>query len=255
MSDPRVLVWDIETAPSLVYTWSQWQTNVIATKEDWYMLSVAYRWQGEEEMHFIKKAAKRNDDRKLVMAVHALLDEADIVVAHNGDKFDWKKAHSRFLYHDLGPVSPTIMIDTLKETKRHFSLYSNSMNEIARYCGLERKVQHTGFDLWERCMANDPTGWVEMEEYNVQDIVVLEAIYLKLAPYMNHPGTTGNRFNAQQWLGEYACTKPLCGSFDLSPKGWHRTKASAFRTVVCNDCGGYSRYATQKMGTETGSFR
>ena len=255
MSEPRILIWDIETAPSLVYVWSQWQTNVIATKEDWYMLSIAYRWQDEEEIHFIHKAKAKGDDRGLVKKVHALLDEADVVVAHNNDRFDWKKAYARFLYHDLGPVSPTILIDTLKETKRHFALYSNSLNEIARYCGLERKVQHTGFELWERCMAHDPTGWVEMEEYNRQDIVVLEQVYAKLAPYMNHPGTTGNRFNAQAWLGTYVCTKPLCGSTNLSPKGWHRTKASAFRTVQCNSCRGYSRYATQKMGMETGVFR
>ena len=255
MSEPRILIWDIETAPALVYVWSQWQTNVIATKEDWYLLSAAYRWQGEEEIHFIKKAKTRLDDRGLAIKIHKLLDEADVAIAHNGDSFDWKKVYARFFKHRLGPVSPTILIDTKKETKRHFNLYSNSMNEIARYMGMEMKKNHRGFELWEMCMAHDPVGWAEMEEYNAQDIVVLEEVYKELAPYMNHPGTTGNRYNAQQWLGEYACTKPLCGSFDLSPKGWHRTRASAFRTVRCNDCGGYSRYATMRMGMETGAFR
>ena len=256
MSEPRILIWDIETAPALVYVWSQWQTNVIATKEDWYMLSVAYRWQGEDEIHFVRKAKAKNDDRGLVMKVHKLLDEADVVVAHNGDRFDWTKAYARFLFHDLGPVSPTILIDTKKETKRHFNLYSNSLKEIARYLGIDQqKMKNSGWDLWDGCMHNDEESWVEMELYNRQDVVVLEEVYYKLAPYMNHPGTTGNRYNAQAWLGTYVCTKPNCGSSDLSPKGWHRTKASAFRTVQCNSCRGYSRYATQKMGMETGVFR
>lgn len=255
MAEPRILIWDIETAPALVYVWSQWQTNVIATKEDWYILSVSWKWKGEDEIHFMHKAKTRLDDYGVTKKIHKLLDEADVAIAHNGDRFDWTKAYARFLYHDLGPTSPTILIDTKKETKRHFNLYSNSMNEIARYLGLERKVTHTGFELWERCMAHDPTGWAEMQEYNDQDVVVLEQVFDRLAPYMNHPGTTGNRYNAQQWLGTYKCTKPNCGSEDLSPKGWHRTRASIFRTVRCNACRGYSRYATQKMGMETGAFR
>jgi len=255
MSEPRILIWDIETAPALVYVWSQWQTNVIATKEDWYLLSVAYRWSDEEEIHFLKKAKTRLDDRGLTVKIHKLLDEADVAVAHNGDSFDWKKVYARFFYHRLGPVSPTILIDTKKEVKRHFNLYSNSMNEIARYLGLERKVNHRGFELWEMCMAHDPQGWIEMEEYNRQDIIVLEEVFAELAPYMNHPGTTGNRFNAQTWLGYYTCTKPLCGSQNMKPKGWHRTRASNFRTAQCKDCKGYSRYATQKQGLETGMFR
>lgn len=255
MDEPRVLFWDIETAPATVYTWNQWKTNVIYTIRDWFILSVAWRWEGEDEIHFVHKIKRKGDDRRVAIQIHKLLDEADVVVAHNGDRFDLTKSNARFLKWGLGPTSPFISIDTLKEVKRHFNLYSNSLDEVARYLGLDRKVKHTGFGLWIRCMAGDADAWEEMREYNEQDIVVLEQVYYALAPYMNHPGTTGNRFNAQQWHGVYACTKPACYSTTMKPKGWHRTKASVFRTAQCAECNGYSRYKTQKQGVESGEFR
>ena len=43
---PAILVYDIETAPAKVFTWAAYDQNIIDIEEDWYVLSVAYRWVG-----------------------------------------------------------------------------------------------------------------------------------------------------------------------------------------------------------------
>lgn len=38
---PRVLFWDIETAPMLAWVWSRWQDSVTAVEAEWYALAVS----------------------------------------------------------------------------------------------------------------------------------------------------------------------------------------------------------------------
>ena len=226
---PKILLFDVETAPSLVYVWNQYQTNVIATKEDWYLLSFAYKWLGQET-RFERKAAKRNDDRALTKKLWHLFDEADITVAHNGDSFDNRKATARFLYHNLKPPSPYLTIDTKKVISRISNLYSNALNEISRYLDLGRKVDHAGFSLWLGCMANDEASWKTMEEYNRHDLELLEKLYYKLQPWID-------TVNMTHWGG--MCKR--CGSSERIKRGSRVTNASVFQTWCCKRCGGYSR--------------
>ena len=49
---PRIAFFDIETAPSLGYFWGKmYETDIIEIKEPWYMLSYAWKWQGERQIH------------------------------------------------------------------------------------------------------------------------------------------------------------------------------------------------------------
>src|SRR5210317_96459 len=138
-SNPRILVWDIENAPIEAYVWDHYDTNVLHTIEDSYLLCAAYRWYGEDEpTQWVRKALPKGNDKALVKEIWHLLDEADYVVAHNGDRFDQKKANARFLKWGLEPPSPYVQIDTLKEAKRHFKLASNKLDEIARFLGVGR---------------------------------------------------------------------------------------------------------------------
>ena len=53
---PRILLYDLETSPILGYVWTLWKTNVIEVVEDWYLLSAAWQWYGEDQIHFARKA-------------------------------------------------------------------------------------------------------------------------------------------------------------------------------------------------------
>ena len=123
----KILYYDIETAPNLSYVWGHFEQNVIEHEREWYLLCVSYRWEHENKtqvcalVDFPDTYAKDpENDVHVAKKLWDLLDEADIVIAHNGDRFDMRKANARFVYHNLGPVSPVKQIDTLKSARRYF---------------------------------------------------------------------------------------------------------------------------------------
>ena len=74
-----------------------------------------------------------------------------------------------------------------------------------------------------------------MKKYNIQDIKVLEKIYMRLRPWIkNHPAMS--HYNE---TGDHSC--PTCGSKKLQRRGTHKTKVSTFRRYQCTSCGGWSR--------------
>lgn len=255
---PRILLYDIETAPALVWVWNQWKTNVIATERDWAILCFAYRWLGQHETGFVSVFQDTTfrpdiyDDRNTTQALATLFDQADVTVAHNGDRFDMRKANARFLYHGIDPPSPYQTVDTKKEAQRYFANYSNALTELGRLLGIGQKQQHSGFSLWRGCMAGDPECWALMEEYNRQDLELLEGLYLRLLPWIGSPGR-GQGVNLGLWSpGTDTC--PKCGAQDTDSRkvfehrGRHRTRFSVFQTVKCKDCGGWSRLPFREKG-------
>src|ERR1035437_3916668 len=124
---PRVAFFDIENGASLGYFWGQlWATSILRVGQPWCMLSFSDRWLGEKKVcpHALPDypGYKRNkeDDSSLLGDLHRLFDEADILVAHNGDRFDVRKTNARFIINGMLPPKPYKKIDTLKVARRHF---------------------------------------------------------------------------------------------------------------------------------------
>ncbi len=229
MSKPKILVYDIESSPILGYTWGYYDQNLLSIVEDWYMLSFAWKWHGEPKISFERKAVGKGNDRELVKKLWGLMDEADVVLAHNGDQFDNKKTWARFLHYDLGPPSSYQSIDTLKAARRHFKLTSNKLDEIGRALGLGHKATHSGLATWFGCMNNDEKSWKVMEKYNRQDVALLEEVYNRIRPYIR---TT---VNFQNWSGAGTC--PKCGSGNVRAHGFRYTAAAKKQEYKCYDCG------------------
>ncbi len=47
----KILVFDIETSPSLGYVWGKYKQYVIEFEQEWNMLCFAYKWLGEKKIH------------------------------------------------------------------------------------------------------------------------------------------------------------------------------------------------------------
>lgn len=240
----RILSLDIETAPLKATLWGMWQelNNIDAIQEDWFILSYSAKWLGDPDPLYdslVEYPAyyKKNPecDKQILLSLRDLLDEADIVIAHNGKKFDIKKINARFLKYGILPPSPFRMIDTLRVAKAHFALTSNKLDYIARYLGLGRKIDTGGLDLWLRCMAGDLKAWALMVEYNIQDVILLEKVYLKLLPWIsNHPNLAVYRSSA-------LASCPKCSSTNLQWRGYVFTAVGRYRRFQCNDCGGWGK--------------
>lgn len=232
---PRVIFYDIETAPSLGYFFDKFkENNIVATVQDWFLLSFAYKVRGEKKIHYHCLAdypgydKKPIDDKALVTDLHRLIfSNADLLIGHNLDKFDGRKSRSRFLAYGLPPTPPIKTIDTLKIARRVFKQDSNRLADIGQYLGLGGKVTHTGWAMWQACINGDRKAWAQMGRYNKRDVDLLEKVYDKLAPW--HP-------NPPVLLSGDRCPSPTCGSFHVTRRGWNIARKSRSARMQCQDC-------------------
>lgn len=238
-NSPKILFLDIETSPILGYVWGMFEENVIAIKEDWHILSMAYKWGHENIVHvkalndYPRYSRNKKDDMQLMLDIRSLLDEADIVVAHNGDAFDMRKINARLIINGLTPPSPYTTIDTKKIAKSRFKFNSNSLKNLALDLQVGEKMETGGFNLWLGVLAGDEESWNKMKAYNKQDVVVLEKIYNVLAPYLHtHPSRASNH--------EHSC--PRCSSTQVQSRGHIRMRTgSIYQRFYCSACGSWSR--------------
>lgn len=241
-SGPRILFVDIETAPIKAAVWRIWQENVGVDQiqSDWHLLSYCAKWLGEDRVYYDDQRNRTDieDDRPLLEQLHALLDEADIAIAQNGDRFDFPKIRWRFLKNGFAPTKPFKTIDTVKVLKKNFGATSNKLAFVSNELLENRKDEHKefpGFKLWEQCLAGNKRAWQEMKTYNIQDVISLEELYLRLRPWIPHHlnvGVYGDH-------SERTCAR--CGSHDLQLIGTHPTNVNVYPLYRCGGCGGHSR--------------
>jgi len=230
----NILFIDIETTPMTAYTWGLWQQNVSLSQiiDSTEMMCFGARWYGEKKVHF--KSLHHHGKQEMLDSVHKLLDEADVVVGWNSASFDSKHLKRELLEAGMMPPSPYKDMDLMRTVKSQFRFPSNKLDYVAQKLGVGAKVQHSGFELWVKCMANDKKAWAEMKKYQIQDVNLLIDLYEKLKPWIkNHP-------NVALYDGlEDGCTN--CGSVNLHRRGLARTASSSYQRYQCKDCGKWLR--------------
>lgn len=240
----RILILDIETAPVTASVWRLWKENVGVNqiKRDWFILSFAAKWLGSSTViyHDQSKAENIEDDSGLLGKLHDLLDRADIVVAHNGRRFDVKKINARFIKQGFPPPSPYKIVDTLDIAKAKFGFTSNKLEYLARFLDCDHTKQlhakYPGFALWTGVLAGEKAAWAEMRIYNEHDVLSLEDVYLKLRIWDDkHP-------NVAAFMRTQDETRrcPICGGAELQKRGFYTTTAGKYQRYRC-DCGAWSR--------------
>ena len=246
---PKILIFDIETSPLSAYVWGRWKQDISLdqTISEWFMLSWSAKWLNNPNMMsdaLTPEEVSREDDARITRSIWHLLNEADIIIAHNGVKFDTPKLNSRFIINGLMPPTPYRQIDTLQVARKEFGFSSNKLDALAGYLGIEHKSE-TNFLLWKRCLAGEQEALDYMQAYNIKDVEILEQVYLKLRPWIkNHP-------NISLYLENEDETCPHCGSSNLADTGtFSYTNVSKFSNVRCMDCGGLARRRTSDYPKE-----
>lgn len=223
----KTLLLDIETSPLLTYTWGLYEQDVIKKIKPFTILSVAYQWVGESVKVI---ACDVMSERGLLRRLWKLLDQAEIVVAHNGDSFDIKKINTRFIVYEMPPYSPIQTVDTKIVAKSVAGFDSNALNNLGIDMSEGEKIKHRGFDMWEGCMAGNKRDWEDMKRYNMKDVELLHRIYLRLRPWMKrHPRTSV----------ESVCNH--CGSKDSQRRGFMISAAGIkYQRIRCK-CGAWRK--------------
>lgn len=224
----KILLIDIETLPALGFFWDKpWETNIIEVVKQWQILSFSAKWlNGEQETHIDHKT-----DRILLKKIWKLLDQAEIVVGQNLDRFDIRKINARFLFYNMPPPSPYRTVDTLKVVCKNFALLSNKQDDLGKFMGTGRKIK-TDKGLWLDCIKGKKSALKQMSEYNAQDVILLEANYLKLRAWTKTP-------NLAIFINGIAC--PHCQSGDIIKRGLQKNNTTEYHRIFCKNCRGWSR--------------
>ena len=236
----KTLIYDIETSYLVSGNWGIYDQNAATVLSDWQILCFAYKWLGEKKVHIVsmdeypdyKPGTFQQNDYNVVKRLWELFNEADIIVAHNGNSFDQKKSQARMMIHGFDPPAPYKQIDTKIAMRRVAAHTSNKLSDLAKALEITHKQDAGGIDTWTGCMEGNPKAWKHMKKYNKYDVIVLEELYLKLRPWIsNHPNVAA--------LDEIiAC--PKCKSKKLRKKmKRHMANTGWKQQYQCMDCGGY----------------
>jgi len=236
----KILMVDIETAPMKVYTFQLHDVTIGIDQiiQDSYMLCWAAKWLGQREilfdnLPFYAETFKKNPTNEYLIAksIWKLLDEADIVVAHNAKRFDIKWLNAVFLKYHMPPPSSFKIIDTLTESRKAFYQVSHRLNFLVQKYKIGAKRKHEGFSLWPKCMNGDLKAWANMIKYNKKDVAILEKFYLLLRPYMNtHPDLSLYKDRKIVECG-------ICGSKRFKKRGFEYGTSFKYQRFICLDCG------------------
>jgi hypothetical protein len=247
---PKVLLFDIETSPlqAFIFQKSVWKANVGANQviSEWFMLTWSAKWLMDDTImsdRLTGKEARDENDGRIVKGLWKLLDEADIVIAHNGDSFDVPNMNTRFIVHGLPPTSPYQTIDTMLVARKQFGFTHNSLNGLAKIFGFAPKMD-TDFDLWKRCVAGDDDALAYMQSYNNGDVEVLEDVYMKLRPWIrSHP-------NIGLYVEADGAVCPNCGSAEIKwTDKFYYTQTGKYATFQC-ECGAFGRSRATAVSKE-----
>lgn len=230
----RLLV-DIETAPNTAHVWGLFKQNISISQimDSSYVMCWSAKWYGENDIYF--DSVNKSSPTRMLKRIHKLLDEADAVIHYNGSRFDIPTLNKEFLIYNINPPATYKQIDLLQVAKNQFRFPSNKLDYVAQALGLGSKHKHAGHELWVKCMAGDKEAWRIMEQYNKQDVVLLEKVYDKMLPWIkNHPNVA-----LYDESDDLVCTN--CGSKHLKRRGYSYTSVGKYQRYVCEDCGTWMR--------------
>lgn len=179
----------------------------------------------------------RSGEAKMLKGIHKLLDEADVVVHQNGERFDIPMLNTEFVKRGMKPPAPFKQVDLKKTSKQQFRFPSNKLEYIAPALGVGHKIkQNITFELWLDCLKGDDLAWARMKRYNLMDVRLAERVYKKYLPWIkNHPhyGSYGN--NAE------VC--PNCGGSHVQRRGYTVANLKRYPRFQCQSerCGKWFR--------------
>ena len=229
----NILFLDIETSPNTAHVWGLWNQTVSINQllESSSTLCWAAKWADEDGVMF--DSIYQSTPKQMIKRIHNLLEHADMVVHYHGTSFDIPTLNKEFIAHGLKPPSPYKEVDLLKTIRKRFRFASNKLDYVAQKLGLGKKHPHKGHELWIECMAHKQEAWATMEEYNRQDVVLLEKLYYRVLPWIKHHP------NHSAFDNRPIC--PNCGHDKAQCRGFALTQTGKYQRYQCKGCGSWYR--------------
>lgn len=237
-SDLKILLFDIECSPALFYGYGLYDQNIPIQSivENPRMIAFTAKWLGKKKIYAFSEYHQSR--REMLDEMHALLDEADVVVGWNSKRFDVKWVNSEFMVEGMKPPSPYKQIDLMQEVKRNARFISNKLDYVSQRLLNDQKIEYSMLNMWR--IVNSPNTpeearkkeWNAMMRYAKKDTELLEPLFKELLPWirMPHPARDTGSLNCRN-----------CGSEDLERRGFALTLNGKYPRFVCRACGRWGR--------------
>lgn len=220
----KILIWDCEMA------------GVQGLKADRaFICCFGWKWLGSPKTNVITlldyPGKNCQDDTKLLKAAWAVLSEADLLVAHFGDKFDKPFIRARFAHAGIPNFPMVRQVDTCLISREIFCLSSNRLSNLAEFLGCENKKMEKGRgwpDWWMGVLRGDASSLKNMAFYCAQDVRALEDVYVRMKPYI--PA----RYLIDESMGNKALS-PCCGS-PIVFRGQYYAARKIYQRFQCKKC-------------------
>jgi DNA polymerase elongation subunit (family B) len=242
----KTLTLDIETSPHLCYSFQTWNANIMPVQilEPTRMISFSAKWLGHKRVYFHSEyegfapegVSRIECHESMVQAAFNLLDEADVLVTYNGNKFDIPHLGREFRKYHLGEPSPYVSVDLYRAIKKEEIWASHKLAYLTEQLNLSGKLDNSGWRLWLGVLSEDPEvrdkAWREMRRYNKRDTATTEELFEEYLPQIkNLPAAA---LFDEEISGDLAC--PNCKSGWIQSRGYAYTKTRRYPRYQCQTC-------------------
>ncbi|CAH1193851.1 DnaQ-like exonuclease [Brevibacterium phage Rousseau] len=198
-------------------------------------ICAAGQFYGDKETMFAAEWEKGGNE-KFLRTVWEWINQADILVGHNVERFDLKMLRSGWLEYGWAPPSPVKIVDTLKVARSELGMESNTLDALCQRLGLNAKTDKYDARIAQAAVDGDVKAQKKLKSYNIGDIAASTSLYDRLRPYTkSHP-------HLAMWTGkEWAC--PNCGydSIANNPTGEAYANVTRYKSFQCEKCGSHIR--------------
>lgn len=224
----KVLIYDIETSYNIGKFWrAGYNLNINPGDiiHERAIICISYKWLGEDQVYSLTWD-KNQCDKFLLEQFIPILDEADMIVAHNGDRYDLKFIKTRALKHNLKMLINYKQFDTLKVAKSKFMFNSNKLDYISKFLGAEGKIS-TEMKLWDDIILRKcPKAMIEMLTYCEEDVRQLEIVYNALVSWENP------KFHIGVMSGGTKQTSPITGNVNIEQVKQMTTNSGTIKHIM-----------------------
>lgn len=232
----RRLFADIETLPNQVFSFQVGFNQTInheAIIKERAIICIGYKWEGQKRAKVLR--FDRNQcDKAMLREFIAIANEADEIVGHYGNHFDWPWIRTRAIFHKLPPFPIWKTVDTKQLASKYFYFNSNKLDYVSDFLGHGKKLR-TEFGLWKKiALNNDHAAISYMAKYCAIDVDRLEKVYNDIAAFVPHKTHAGVKAGLDKW------TCPHDGSKNVKTSKTRITAAGNKQyQMQCLDCGRY----------------
>ncbi len=236
---PRILYFDIETSPCIAYIWGLGKqfVGIKQIKKERKIISIGYLWEGDKKVKILKFDLKKHKinafdddaDKKMLQEFVKIYNSADLVVAHNGRRFDRARIRARLVKYGLPDLDMSIPFDDSYRMTKEIDFTSHKLDHLGRYLKTGQK-DDIDYSIWIKVMEGSQRALNEMCNYMKTDVIRLRAAYRKLKPYAKSKLNLSAFYN-----DENKC--PNCGSYNIGKNAIRYTNSGQYQAYLCKDCG------------------